>query len=112
MVMSAVAVPVFLALNKPKPPEKYTFSLKRAQRWVQHLNCIVENGDSFSIIAEDSTRERNLLLVWVNDFSEDLDERKRIIQDFEDWAKVNGIGYKLIDKYYYDGPRPRMPLQK
>ena len=98
MVMSAVAVPVFLALNKPEPPAKYTFSLKRAHMWAQYLNCLVDDGDSFSIIVEDSTGERNMLLVWVNDFSDDLDVRKRIVQDFEDWAKANGIGYKLIEE--------------
>lgn len=105
MAFSAVAIPIFLALNKPEPPSKYTFSLKRAQRWVQFLNCMVENDESFSVLAEDSTRQNDLLLVWTKDFSDDIEERKRITQDFEDWAKANGIRYKLIDEYYYHGKR-------
>ena len=110
-VISAVAIPLLLKLSEPKEPEKYTFSLKRAQRWVQYLNCMVGDGESFSILAEDSTRQKGLLLVWTKDFSEDLDERERLIQDFEDWALANGIKYKLYDKYYYGEPRRRMPVQ-
>ena len=110
-LMLIVAVLVILAMSKPKEPEKYTFSLKRAQRWVQFLNCMTENGESFSILAEDSTRQNDLLLVWTKDFSEEVEERKRLIQDFEDWAKANGIKYKLYDKYYYGKQWPRMPVR-